>query len=205
MNIQTIRQKLERQKGSRDQVSRDLKKSQETIRFFKQEISYSEEAQAIIAAVAKSTQNELSYRITEPVSLALSAVFGSDAYKMSAVFNAAARGATECVLGFERNGNIVDPLSSSGGGTIDIATFALRIGAWSLTQPRSRAVILLDEPGKWVSRNKIGLFGQMMRETSSQLNLQIILITHIAELAAVADKTFEVTIENGVSKVEEIS
>jgi DNA repair exonuclease SbcCD ATPase subunit len=203
MNIQSIRNQLERQKGSRNQISKDLKKSQETISLLEQEISYSESAQAIISAVAKITQNELRYRIEEPVSLAISSVF-DDPYKMVADFQTTLRGTTECNLGFERNGNIVDPLSSSGGGVVDIASFSLRIGAWSLGQPRSRAVILLDEPFRFVSRNKMALAGTMLKETSKQLGLQIILITHIEDLVAVADKIFEVSIHNGVSEVEEI-
>lgn len=200
MNINTIRNQLERAKGSRNQIDKDLKLSQKNIKNIEKEISYSESAQAIISVVAKITQNELRYRIEDPVSLAMQAVF-NDPYRMVANFQTTLRGTTECNLGFERNGNIVDPLSACGGGVVDVASSSLRIGAWSLARPRSRSIIFLDEPGRFISRNKIGLFGQMLRETSQQLNLQIILITHIAELVAVADKVFEVSIHNGVSEV----
>lgn len=204
MNINTIRQQLERQKGSRDQISRDLESAKTNIKSFEQEISFSEKAQAIISCVARATQNELQYRIEEPVSLALSAVFDNP-YKMIADFQTTLRGTTECHLGFKRDENIVGPLSSSGGGVVDIASFSLRIGAWSLGQPRSRAVIFLDEPGKWVSRNKIGLMGQMIKETAKQLGLQIILITHISELIEIGDKILDISIKNGISEVEEIT
>lgn len=203
MNIQIIRRKIEQKKGARDQISKDLKVSQENIESLRKEISYSEKASAIISVVAKATQEELSYRITEPISLALQAVYGDNAYKMIADFNITGRGTTECILNFKRNNNRIDPLDAAGGGPIDIASLALRIGSWSLAQPRSRPVLILDEPFRWVSRNKMALAGQMLKETAKQLNLQIIFISHIEELIEAGDKIFQVTIEKGVSKIEE--
>ena len=201
MNIQTIRRELERKRGQAAQIASDLTVSQNIINGLEREIAFSEKAQAIIIAVARSTQEELEYRITEPVSLALSAIY-DDPYKMSAKFDITGRGTTECRLGFERNGNVIKPLEASGGGPIDIASFALRVSSWSLAQPRSRPILILDEPFKWVSRAKMVLAGQMLRETSRQLGLQIIMVTHIPELIECADKIFQTTIAKGVSTVE---
>ena len=201
MNIQNIRQELEHKKGRASQIASDLMTSQKVIDDLEREISYSEKAQVIISAVARSTQEELEYRIVEPVSLALAAVY-DEPYKMVAKFDVTGRGTTECRLGFERGGDVVKPLEASGGGPIDISSFALRISSWSLTQPRSRQILILDEPFKWVSRAKMALAGQMLRETSSQLGLQIIMVTHIPELIECADKIFQTTIAKGVSTVE---
>lgn len=204
MNIQKIRNLLEQKKGARDQINNDLSQAIASKNKIEKEISYSEKAQTIIQVVARATQEELEYRITEPVSLALAAVYENNPYKMSAKFEITGRGTTECHLGFERNGNIIKPTEASGGGPIDIASLALRIGSWSLAQPRSRPVLILDEPFRWVSRNKMALAGQMLKETAKQLNLQIIFISHIEELIDCADKIFQVTIEKGVSKIEEV-
>ena len=202
MNLQSIRQNFERKKGRQNQIATDLEstiKSQETIEI---EIGRSEKAQAIIIAVAQATQNELEYRICEPVSLALAAVYEDSPYKMSAKFEITGRGTTECRLAFERNDNLIKPLEASGGGPIDVASFALRVGSWSLAQPRSRSVMILDEPYKWVSRDKMPLAGQMLREVSSQLGLQIIMVSHIPELIECADKIIHVTIKNEISTVD---
>lgn len=204
MTLQTIQQKLEQKKGARNQILRDLKISQEGIKSIEKEISYSEKSASIIAVVAKATQNELSYRIAEPVSLALQAVYGENAYQMSADFSITGKGTTECALRYKRGDNIINPLDAAGGGTIDIASFALRIGSWSLTQPRSRNTIILDEPFKFVSRDKMELAGAMLKETSKQLGLQIIFISHIAELIEAADKVLEVSIKNRISSVKEL-
>jgi DNA repair exonuclease SbcCD ATPase subunit len=213
MNLQEIRNKLERKRGQADQIKLDLDKAISNCENIKKEISYSEKSQAIIQAVAKATQEELEYRITEPVSLALAAVY-NDPYKMVARFEITGRGNTECHLGFERNGNIIKPLEASGGGPIDIASFALRIGSWSLAQPRSRPILICDEPFKWIDKKKIPgtelttmhLAGQFLREVSKPppegLGLQIIMISHITELISSADRIFETSIKNQITSVE---
>ena len=201
MDIQTIRQKLERKKGQADQIRKDLAESKRDVISLKKEISYSEKASSIISAVAKETQEEFSYRIEAPISLALAAVYPENPYKMVAKFEVTGRGTTECHLDFERDGNLINPLDASGGGPVDVASFALRVSAWSLAQPRSRAILVLDEPFKWVSRNKIALAGQMLHALSDQLNLQVIVVSHIPELIDTADRIIEVSIEDGVSQV----
>lgn len=198
MNLQLIRKAYEQKVGKRNQVASDLKAIVESKEKIEIEISHSEKAQAIIIAVAKATQEELQYRITEPVSLALAAVYDSP-YKMNAKFEITGRGTVECHLAFERNEYLINPLEASGGGPIDIASFALRVGSWSLAQPRSRSVLILDEPFKWVSRDKMPLAGQMLKEVSKQLGLQIIMISHIPELIECADKIIEIKIQNGIS------
>lgn len=188
MTFQEIRTKLTETKGRRNQVITDLKEAVQKRKDIEKEIQISEKAQAIISAVAKTTQSELEYRITEPVSLALTAVYDKDPYKMVADFKIAGRGTTECYLGFERNGNIVKPVDGSGGGTIDVASFSLQVGSWSLKKPRSRNVLLMDEPAKWVQRDKVPLFGQMITEISREMEMQFIIISHIPELIDCADR-----------------
>jgi len=203
MNLQKIRNRLERKKGQKTQIEKDLNDIIESKKTIEESISNSEKAQAIIQAVAQATQKELQYRICDPVSLALAAVYDNP-YKMSAKFEITGRGTTECHLGFERNGSIIKPTDASGGGPIDIASFALRVGAWSLAPRRSRNVLFLDEPFRWISRNKIPLAGVMLKSISRQLNLQIIMVTHIEDLIDCADKILEVSIDNGISNTEEL-
>ena len=212
MNLQNLRNKLEQKKGQANQIQSDLDQAISNCKSIKKEIVYSEKAQAIIQNVAKITQNELEYRITEPVSLALSSVYNNP-YKMAANFDITGRGTTECHLSFERNGNVIKPLDASGGGPIDIASFALRIGAWSLAQPRSRPVLITDEPFKWIDKKKVHgdettmhLAGQMLKDITRPppdgLGLQIIMISHIAELIECADQIIDVGIKNGISEIE---
>ncbi|MBU2249412.1 MAG: hypothetical protein KKD77_21870 [Gammaproteobacteria bacterium] len=200
MNLQTIRQQFERKRGQQQQKKLDLVQAISEQDKIKKEISISEKAQAVIIAVAMATQEELQYRIAEPVSLALASVYDNP-YLMNVRFDITGRGTTECHLGFERNGHIIKPLEASGGGPVDIASFALRIGSWSLAQPRSRPILILDEPFRFVSRNKMPLAGQMLKEISKQLGLQIIMVTHISELIECGDRILNVQIHNGISEL----
>jgi len=213
MSLQNLRNKLERKKGQSNQIQSDLNQAINNCKSIEKEIVYSEKAQTIIQTVAAATQKELEYRITEPVSLALASIYDNP-YKMAANFDITGRGTTECHLGFERNGNIIKPLNASGGGPIDIASFSLRIGSWSLAQPRSRAVIIADEPFKWVDKKKrqedgittMHLAGQMLKDIArlppEGLGLQIIMISHINELINCADQIIDVSIKNNVSEIE---
>jgi len=202
MNLQSLRQQFERKRGQQQQIQKDLDQSIANRNEIQRKITISEKSQAIIIAVAQATQKELEYRITEPVSLALATVYDNP-YKMVAKFQIAGRGTTECYLGFERDGHINKPLDSSGGGPVDIASFALRISSWSLSKPRSRPIIGLDEPFKWISRDKMPLAGMMLKEVSKQLGLQIIMISHIPELINCADNVIEVGIKDGKSYLKE--
>ena len=205
MNLYELRQKLERRKGKRDQISDDLKSTRETIRDLKKEIITSEKVQFILQTVAKETQEELEYRLSELVSLCLKSVF-PDPYEFVVDF-VIRRGKTECDLLFKRNNQLMKPVDASGIGVVDVAAFGLRVAAWSLSKPRTRSVLILDEPfkhlkGKETNKKVI----QMVKALSEQLRLQIIMVSDervpIEEIEKGADRIFEVTIKKGVSKVE---
>ncbi len=202
MTLQQLKQILSEKTGQKKQILSNIKEHEKKQESLKKEIEISKEAQTIINAVSKATQEEFSYRITEPVSLALAAVYENDPYKMVAQFEIAGRGVSECSLGFERNGNIIAPKEASGGGPIDIASYALRLGSWSLSKPKTRGIFILDEPFKWVQRDKMELAGQMLKETSKKLGIQIIMISHIPELIECGDKIIEIGIKKGSSFIK---
>jgi DNA repair exonuclease SbcCD ATPase subunit len=94
-----------------------------------------------------------------------------------------------------------DPEGELGGGIVDICSFALRIVLWTIEKPRSRNVFILDEPGKNLGQ-LISLFGQMLKEVSHKLHVQLIVITHDEELIDQADKSWRVTHDGRESHVE---
>lgn len=201
IGIDYLRQKLERKKGQQTQLQSDLQIAKSEEENISSEIINTEQAQAIIQIVAQKTQEELEYRLSEIVSLALAAVF-DDPYKLKVDF-VIRRGKTECDLLFEKNGEIFDPLTSSGGGTVDIASMALRVAIWSLTQPKTRNVLILDEPFRFLSKEYQIKASIMLKELSKKLQLQIIMVSHSEFLIEGADKVFQVSIEKGISKIRE--
>lgn len=199
MNIQQYRNKLEQQKGQKSQIEEDLKSFQEALTDNKRDLRNTEEAQVILQTVAKQTQQQLEYHISEIVTMALDSVF-DDPYEFKINF-VEKNNRTVAELFFLKKGKEIDPLTASGGGVVDIASFALRIALWSLKTPRSRNTIIMDEPFKFLSSELQPKAGEMLKLLSEKLKLQFIIITHNQSLIESADKLFTVEQKKGISYV----
>ena len=199
MNLQAIRNNLEQAKGKKIQIEQSIQKLEKEVKLAGRDLRQHEKAREIIKVVGLQTQQHLQFHISDITSMALEAVF-NDPYKLVTEF-VERRNKTECDLFFERDGNKVDPLTASGGGTVDVAAFALRIASWSMEFPHSNNAIILDEPMRFVSVDKQEQASLMIKEISKKLGIQFIIITHEPTLAAHADKIFYSHIKKGISKI----
>jgi len=138
-------------------------------------------AQDILQHLAQAVQQQAHQRISEVVSSCLSGVF-EDPYSFKIQFERK-RGRTEAHLRFLRRGLDVDPLSSSGGGVVDVAAFALRVACLVLHRPKLSKVLVLDEPFRFVSAQYQDAVREMLEQLSKDMGLQIIQITHNDNLA----------------------
>ena len=175
-----------------------VEKTKEMHKFNSEYLNW-EKTQIIFQKVAEMTQQQLEYFISELVTLGLSAVF-SNPYKLKLNF-VVKRGKTEAELKFERDGHLFDPMDSSGGGALDIASLALRLSMWSLTNPKPRASIWLDEPFKHLSIDLQGRAIQVLNEMSSKLGIQIVLISHTDSIADEVNKVIQVQMTKGISQI----
>jgi len=205
--ISSLRTKLEQQKGKRDQIAQEIEQSREALTNSKRELRYHEQAREVIREVGLKTQQQLQFHISEIATLAMDAVF-SDPYELKVEF-VERRNKTECDLLFERGGKQVDPLSSTGGGAVDVAAFALRAASWSMQRPRTRPLFILDEPFKHLKgaeENRRVL--DMIKEISDKMGVQILMVSDeripLEDIVERADKVFQVSIRNRVSRVKEI-
>lgn len=146
-------------------------------------VQHAQEAQEILQHLAQAVQQQAHRKISEVVSLCLSAVFGEDAYQFEIEFERK-RGKTEAKIIFRRGGLSADPLSATGGGVVDVAAFALRVSCLILSRPRLSRVVILDEPFKFVSVQYRDKVRTMLEELARDLKMQIIQVTHSEELTA---------------------
>lgn len=197
--LQQLRNELEQRKGRKKELMALLLDTERGVQDRQRNLRRHEQAREILNKVALETQNQLSFHIGEITSLALNAVFPQP-YELIAEF-VQRRNKTECDLFFVREDQRVDPLTASGGGAVDVAAFALRVASWSMQTPRSRNVMILDEPFRYLSANLLPQAGDMIRQISEKLNLQIIMVTHAEELIDTADRVFFVQLKNGKSGV----
>lgn len=202
-DVTSLRYALEKRKGQREQIRKTIKDTKETIKKLKSTLANQEKAREIIREVGLITQQQLQVHITDIVSLALEAVF-PDPYTFEVDF-VERRNRTECDLFFCRNGERVNPITASGGGVVDIASFALRVASWSMASPHFRNTLVLDEPFRYLSVEMLPQAGKMLKQLSEELGLQIIMITHSEELMEHADRTFRITKRGAISKISEVA
>lgn len=200
MLLEELQLKIASLKGKRDSIQDRKTQLIESLDRHNRQLLLIENAKQIVHTVALKTQRQVEIHISDLVSTALSSVF-PEPYKMVLEF-VVRRDKTEADLLFSKGDSQVDPLSSSGGGPIDVASFALRVALWSLEGSKTRRpVLILDEPFRFVSRNLQDRVGLMLKELSTRLGLQFIIVTHEEKLTEIADRSFHVSIKNGVSEV----
>jgi DNA repair exonuclease SbcCD ATPase subunit len=199
-DIRALRNHIEQLKGKKAQILQTINQLQDGLKDHQKDLRRHEEAREVIREVGLKTQQQLQYHIGDITSLALSAVY-NDPYTLVAEF-VQRRNKTECDLYFTRDKERVDPLDASGGGVVDVASFALRVASWSMQKPQSDNVLILDEPFKNLSADLLPRAGEMLKQISERLGLQIIMVTHAEQLTETADRVFTVTQRKGISKVK---
>ena len=106
-----------------------------------------EEAQAILQAAAKETQEQLRFQVTDIVQTAVDTIFPGK-YRFCVDFEPK-RGKTEASIYLEQDGLRMDPMDSNGGGVGDIIALGLRMACWTIG--RTDNVLIMDEPYKNLS------------------------------------------------------
>lgn len=154
-------------------------------------------ARELIHHVAQQTLAQLSVSIGKLVTQALHAVF-DDPYDFKVDF-VTRRNQTECDLLFTKHECDMDPLDASGGGAVDVASFALRCTFLALSS--GRPILILDEPFKFLSVDLQEYGSEMLKTISEELNVQIIMVTHLPKIIQSVDKVIRVVQQNGVSKL----
>jgi len=154
---------------------------------------------ALLQKAAQDTQQKLEYHINNLVSAALAAVFEEDPYEFKLEF-VQKRGKTEADVWYVRNGNKTKPIDATGGGAVDVGDLAARIAFWSLTK-RTRPIFFLDEPFRNLDEDRQEKALEMLKMLSTELGLQIIMVSHIKKLIAGADKEFNFKLKNGVTVI----
>lgn len=189
--------------GIRKHIKSDIDKRSQQLESMKENLILLEKAQVFLQSVAQETQSQLKFRVEDIVNMALDTCFPEE-YEFKLDFNVA-RGKTECSLLFlsKRTGREIDPMNASGGGVVDVVCFALRTACYVLEKGIDN-IIVLDEPMRFVSKNLRSRVCEVMRNLSTKLGLQFIIVTHIDEFIDVADSLFEVRKDEntGVSSVK---
>lgn len=202
--MRDYRRLLEQKVGQQKQVISSLESSRKNLENLIAKKDNLEKAQALIQFIAQATQEQLRYHISELISLALASVF-EEPYEFDVDF-VQRRNQVECDLWFVRDGNRISPMTASGGGAVNVAAFALRVACHALKSPKSRSVLILDEPFQNVKGEEANIKCiQMVKEVSKRLGLQVIMVSDervaMKDIEEGADKVHTIKIKKGVSYV----
>ena len=175
-------------KGKRDLLIKNKKELINDIYMLEKKKIIIEKTQVFIQEVARTTQEKLKFHIEDIVQMMLDACEFTE-FKFVLDFSIE-RNKTVARLLFIKDGEETDPMSSSGGGVVDITAFALRIACWSIS--KTDPIIIFDEPFKHLSMNLRKQAGEILKKLSETLKLQMIIITHDPAIIDVSDKVFNV-------------
>lgn len=158
-------------------------------------------ARWVLSTVAEQTQLRFKEKVESLVTMAIQSVFDRP-FQFVMIFEQK-RNKFECRPVVMEDGVEYIPKEDMGGGIVDIISFALRVVLWSLQKPRTRNVLVLDEPMKYVGKGELlDKAGNMLREISHQLGIQLILVTHEPQLSEIADIAYQVSHKKNGSQVE---
>lgn len=96
---------------------------------------------------------------------------------------------------------ILDPINSNGGGVIDIISTALRYAYLMAIDEGLAKILILDEPGKMISKGVSEKYAEFINDLSESFDIQTIFITHNTDLEDISPNIIKITNTNGVSKI----
>ena len=146
----------------------------------KQSVIVAAEAAVILQTVASNVQRCWYTHLGRIVTKCLASVF-DDPYEFKLVFKQLAN-RTQIQFLFERNLEEYDPMSATGGGVLDIASFGLRIAALMLSVQGQRKLLILDEPFKYVSAEYRPQVRTLLERLAEEFAIQMVVVTHMEEL-----------------------
>lgn len=205
MELKSLRTQLQKLQGSRVTIEQYIEETRTQLQHQKRNLRYYTQANEIVKEVGRKTQEQLRFHISDITSMALVSIFDNP-YELAVDFTER-RNQTECDLWFERDGNRIKPLEAAGLGSVDVAGFALRVASWSMKRPRTRNVLLMDEPFKHLKGLEENLrVIQVVKELSKRMGLQVIMIhderVPFEDIERGADRVFRTSQRKGKTKVE---
>lgn len=191
MNIDNIQRIVSQKMAEHKVLSGQMNSVLKEYEIAEKNISNMVEARNIIAEASRMTQEQFKEFVESLITLAIQSVFPDEDYRFIVDFTLQANRPQINLMVQQGDKEPYIPEEEQGGCLLDIISFALRIVLWSLEKPRSRNVLVFDEPFRWTG-DLTERAANMMKEISGKLGIQIIMVTHDERLSEVADRSWHV-------------
>lgn len=171
----SLKKKIEKLREKLSLAKEAAKRERIILDKVKQNLEDLKEAQGIAQEAAKIVQEKIVDLFSGIVNRCLRAVF-DDPLSFNLILEKK-RGKTEARPAFFDGSNEI-PRQFVAGGVKDVASFALRLANLSISRPKKRQLLILDEPMKHLNGDlEQERFAELLMELSKELEVQIILVT----------------------------
>jgi DNA repair ATPase RecN len=158
-----------------------------------------EQAAALLRSYSTEAAEKLRSDIEKLVTYGVQSVFGDESLSFK-VTNRVLRGVQVVEFALVSNGVERPVLGSHGGGVAEVVGFILRVVVVLLSS--RRPFLVLDEPFARVSVNYRPRLAQFVAELVERTSLQLLIVTHDADLPEVADRHYRLTLREGKTEVQ---
>lgn len=160
-----------------------------------------EQVQLLLTKTSEYAREQLKARIEETVTAALQAVFneGLEFRIIMKEFRDQPAADWQVISKYGDLEIAANPQDARGGGIVDVVSQALRLAMMELARPPVTGPVILDEPGKMISKEYAGNMAYFLKQYAAKTGRQVILVSHNEDLIAAADKTYRVS-KNGLGE-----
>ncbi len=192
---------VDRSLALQERVQTQHKAAIDDLARYKGLLALTEQVRELFIAATAATQEQVKEFIEEMVSLALQSVFGNEYWFTLESHSRRGQPEMEPIILWKQER--LSPKGEVGGGVIDVVSFALRLVLWVLSSNKSSPTFILDEPFKFLSKDRTDAAASMIKGIADLLGIQIIMVSHDLGLIDTASKSW--TVRRGPNGVAEVS
>ena len=205
MRLSQLRSQYEQGRGRLALLTQQRSEKEFSLAETRQSIDTWRQVQVLFTKVSEFARQQTKMLIEQGVTAALQAILGDDDIRFEVLIReignkpAADWAVVSAYADIEVSNT---PEDSRGGGVVDIVSLALRLALLELSRPKPGGPVMLDEAGKHVSAEYAPNMAAFLKGYAQRTGRQIVLVTHQAPLAEVADRSYRVSKNaRGISEV----
>lgn len=205
--VTALSDRYQRESGQLELLKQQLQEKQAELQQAQTDIEVWKQVQILLGKVSEFARKQLKKQIEATVTAGLQAILEDDEIRfVIEMTTIGGKPAADWKIITTRGEQPItaSPEDAHGGGIVDIVSLCLRAALLELSRPKLGGPFLLDEPGKMISAEYLPNVAEFLRQYLKKTGRQGIMITHHEPLAEVADVSYRVSQENGVSEVERL-
>ena len=200
--LERRQKELARRQAENDLLNRQIDDCEKRILELAGKMQTSQDALGFIEELAGARRGTMKGKIESVISEAVLLIYGKS-YRVELSYSV--KNNRSCLeIEMVRDtpeGEVRRDMAGFGGGVSDTISVPLRLMVL-LGSKQTDKVCILDEAWKHIDLQRVELVGRFLRLLTDKLGMQVIMCSHHEQLRDFAERTYEVTESDGVSKVE---